>query len=263
VQLRQIVARARPPIELCRPDLSSTEPTLGTIHASKGREADTVVLVMPPVRKGDESGRDGIESALMFEEGRVYYVGATRARNMLYAAGCTATPVGYLDSKRVYRSLGDSRKIQLEIGREGDVDQVAHLAWSNRLEVQRVLASSVGRGGSVQARAAPEDDYALRLILEQRGADGVTRYVEVGQLSASFRHDLGKVWSRVDAEHNLKPSEIIRHLYLVGVTTVGVSEEQRAAVKPPFNQSGLGLAAVVKGFPLIQFLYRGGRRNYR
>ena len=47
VHLRQIVSLSRPPVEVCLPDLGTTGPILGTIHASKGREADTVVLVMP------------------------------------------------------------------------------------------------------------------------------------------------------------------------------------------------------------------------
>lgn len=262
VQLRTIVARARPPMELCYPELGSTGPILGTIHASKGREADTVVLVMPPPNEGEDHGRDGTDSAVVFEEGRVYYVGATRARKMLVAAGNNATRVGYLDSKRVYRLCGPM-KAQLEVGREGDVDGSAHLAWSTSLKVQRTLAACVGRAVSVKAWAVAEDDYSLRLTLEQKEADGITRAIEIGQLSESFRQDLGKLWGRIDREQKFKPAETIHHLYLMAVTTVGLSEEERGSVKPPFNQSGLALAPVVKGFPMIQFLYRRRRRNSR
>ncbi len=262
VQLRGIVARARPPIELCYPELGSTGPILGTIHASKGREADIVVLVMPPPNERDDDGPDGTDSAFIFEEGRVYYVGATRARKMLVAAGNTATRVGYLDSKRVYRSLGPMRA-QFEVGRDGDVDRIAHLAWSERLEVQRTLASCVGSTAQVQGQAVAEEDYAVHLILERKDPDGVTRYLKLGQMSNAFSYDLRNLWSRVDVEQNLKPPPIIQHLYLVAVTTVGLSEEQCGAVKSPFNQSGLALAPVVKGFPTIQFLYRRGGRNFR
>ena len=45
--LRRIVSRSRPPVELCLPELGTTGPILGTIHASKGREADTVALCSP------------------------------------------------------------------------------------------------------------------------------------------------------------------------------------------------------------------------
>jgi len=255
VRLRRVVARARPPIELCYSELGTTGPILGTIHASKGREADTVVLVMPPHQDRSDREFDGTDSAAEYEEGRVYYVGATRARKMLAAAGNTSTRVGYLDSSRVYRICGDM-KAQLEVGRHGDVDNIAHLAWSNPLKIQRALAANVGRTVPVKAWAAPDDDYAPRIILEQKEVDGITRVIEIGQLSKSFRGDLGKLWSRIDSDGKLKPAETVRHLYLVAVATVGISEQEQSAVKSPFNQSAMALAPVIKGFPMIQFLYR-------
>ncbi len=260
VQLRRIVARPRPPIELCYLDLGTRGPILSTIHASKGREADTVVLFMPSARERAESKLDRADTAEVFEEGRVYYVGGTRARKMLIAAGNKATGVGNLGSKRVYRSLGPNRA-QLEIGRQGDVDPLAHLAWNNTLDVQRILATSVGCTGNVIGQASPEHDYTVRLVLEKKGVDGITRYLEIGQLSESFHYDLRKLWSHVDKVGRLRPAPTIHHLYLVAVATVGLSEQQRGAVRPPFGVSGLALAPIVKGFPMIQFLHRSGRRN--
>lgn len=253
VHLRNIVARA-PPIELCYSELGSTGPILGTIHASKGREADTVVLVMPPHQESADGMPDG-DSAEVFEEGRVYYVGATRARKMLVTAGNSATRVGYLESSRIYRRCGE-RKAQLEVGRDGDVDRLAHLAWSSSSMTQRALATHAGRTFPVKARAVTEEDYAFRINLEQRDSDGVIRPIDIGQLSSVFSSDLGKLWSRIDSQRNLKPGESIPHLYLIGVSTVGLAEDQRSAVWPPFNQSAMALAPVVKGFPMIHFVFR-------
>jgi hypothetical protein len=255
VHLRNIVARARPPIELCYPELGATGPILSTIHASKGREADMVVLVMPPHRDRAAVARDGTDSAAIFEEGRVYYVGATRARSMLAIAGSSAAPVGYLDSGRILRICGDKRA-QLEVGRNGDVDRFAHLAWSNSLRAQHTLAAHAGRTVPVEAWAVAEEDYALRVVLEQKDDDGVTRVLDIGQFSSSFRADLGRLWSKIDQSSSLKPAENIRHLYLAAVGTVGLAEHERGAVKPPFSQSALALAPVVKGFPMIHFLFR-------
>lgn len=261
VQLRRLVARSRPPVEICYPDVGTTGPILGTIHSSKGREADTVVLVMPP---SSEPGDGDLfaDGAMEFEEGRVYYVGATRARKMLIAAGSNAARVGYLDSGRVFRKLGESRA-QLEIGRDGDVDRVAHLAWSNCIEVQRALASCCSSVGAIRALSSPENDYATRIILEQEGSDGVTRFIEVGQMSASFRSDVGKLWSLVDTDKKLKPASEVRHLYLVAVTTVALSETELGSAKPPFNRSGFALAPVIKGFPVIPFFHRKSRSSWR
>jgi len=259
VQLRQVVSRSRPPVELCYPELGVTGPILGTIHSSKGREADTVVLFMPAGQERDGSGENSLAE---FEEGRVYYVGATRARNMLYVAAKAATPVGYLDSSRVFRRLrGEEIKVQLEVGREGDVDRLAHLAWTNAAEVQEALASCVGRTAPILANARPELDYAYRIILEVKRSEGVTRCLDVGQMSESFDLELGKIWSIVDPERKLKPQPNIRYLYLIAVTTVGLTDEQRMAVRPPVRQSGFALAPVIKGFPTIFFFSRKTRRN--
>ena len=255
VHLRNIVTRARPPVELCYPELGLRGPILGTIHASKGREADEVVLMMPPHHDHADDARDSMDSAAIFEEGRVYYVGATRARKMLLTAGNSEKPVGYLDSGRVYRNLGN-RKAQLEVGREGDVDKLAHLAWSGSSSVQHVLAAHAGRVVPVKARTVAENGYVHRVILQHKDADGVARETEIGQLSDVFRADLGKLWSRIDPEGTLKPGDYIPHLYLAAVGTVGLVEHERSAVKQPFRQSALALAPVVKGFSMIQFFFR-------
>lgn len=262
MHLRNIVARARPPVDLCCPELGSTGPILGTIHASKGREADAVVLVMPPHHDHGGDARDGMDSAAIFEEGRIYYVGATRARKILLTAGNSATRVGYLDSGRIYRICGNKRA-QLEVGRKDDVDRLAHLAWSSSAKAQHTLAAHAGRAVPVSARAVAEDDYALRVMLQHKDADGVTRATEIGQLSGSFRADLGKLWSRIDSEGTLKPAENIPHLYLAAVGTVGLAEHERGAVRPLFSQSALALAPVIKGFPMIQFLFRRRGRSTR
>ena len=185
VHVRNLVTRARPPIELCYPELGLRGPILGTIHASKGREADVVVLVMPPHHDHADDPRDETDSAEIFEEGRVYYVGATRARKVLVTAGNSAKRVGYFDSRRIFRVFGN-KKAQLEVGREGDVDKLAHLAWSSSTSVQHTLAAHVGRVVPITAWAVAEDGYAHRVTLAHKGADGVTREIEVGQLSAVF-----------------------------------------------------------------------------
>lgn len=253
VQLRQMITRSSPPIELCVAECGSTGPILGTIHASKGREADTVMLIMPTT-----SARGCKGDAAVLEEGRVYYVGATRARKMLIVAANTTTPVSYLDSRRIFRNFGHGR-VQLEIGREGDVDRIAHLAWSNAAEIQEALAACVGRTSPTVAVTFPEYDYAIRLVLGRKTSAGVTRIVEVGEMSESFKQEFGKLWGIIDIDKTLRPPPKILDLYIAAVTTVGFADDQRGALRPPYNKSGIGLAPVVKGFPTIRFFHRQGR----
>lgn len=256
VQLRQLLARSRPPTEFCLPECGCGGPILGTIHASKGREADTVMLVMAAGNGGKRQG-----DASIFEEGRVYYVGATRARKVLIVAANTVTPVSFLDSRRIYRLFGQSR-VQIEVGRDGDVDRLAHLAWHNAAENQEALAGCVGEGiVPIEARTYPEFGYAIRLLLSRKGANGITRIIDVGQMSDFFEHELGNVWGIVDVNKTLRPPPKIPHLYLTAVTTVGFTEDQRATLRPPYDKSGIGLAPIVKGFPTISFFRRRPRRD--
>ena len=248
VQLRQILSRSRPPVEICLADCGTTGPILGTIHAAKGREADNVLLLMPPARDAD--GVD--QSDAVFEEGRVYYVGATRARRMLVVAANTASPVSYLDSGRIYRKLQEN-KAQLEIGRDGDVDRLAHLCWTEAASIQSALASCAGKTASIEAISMREHDWSIRLILTVNQG-GVKRFIEIGEMSQSFRKDYGALWGKIDFQKRLRPDPKIRHIYLIAVTTVGLTDEQRAIARPPFNQSGIALAPVIKGFPIIYFV---------
>jgi len=251
IQLRRVLSRSRPPVEVCFPDLGNAGPILGTIHASKGREADTVLLVMPGAYRGDRKGNN---NAIIFEEGRVYYVGATRARKALIAAGNSPPVVSYLDSRRIYRIVG-ATKVQLEIGRDGDVDRIAHLNWGNARNVQQVLASYASKSTSIQITTSPERGYNAFLTLWHETDDGIKRDIEIGQMSESFRSDLGRVWTIVDDDQRLRPAPVIHHIYLTAVTTVALSESECQAVSHPFDKSGLALAPVIKGFPSVPFLY--------
>jgi AAA domain/UvrD-like helicase C-terminal domain len=251
VRLRQVLSRSRPPFEFCLPDSGSSGPILGTIHASKGREADTVVLVLPAT---PGAARDDAP-AVVFEEGRVYYVGATRARHALVVAHASVPPVSYLDSGRVFRRLRGNR-VQLEIGRDGDVNQVAHLAWANSREIQKALASASGKTLPVFATASAERDYTFRLELRYQATDGVTQCLDVADMGETFKWDLGKVWSIIDQDKSLRPAPSIHNIHLIAVSTVALSEELRAAVPAPFRQSGLALVPVIKGFPTVPFFFR-------
>ena len=174
---------------------------------------------------------------------------------MLLTARSSAKAVGYLESGRIYRKIGN-QKAQLEVGREGDVDKLAHLAWSGSPSVQYTLAAHAGQVVPVRVRTVAEHDYVHRILLPHKDAHGVIREPEIGQLSGVFRSDIGKLWNMIDSEGILKPAHYISHLYLVAVGTVGLTEHERSAVKQPFSRSALALAPVAKGFSMIRFHFR-------
>lgn len=257
--LRNVLARPRPPAELCTPDFGEAGPILGTIHASKGREADTVLLFLSDAIRS-RGVEDESAEAMHREEGRVYYVGATRARKILLVADGNSRPASYLESGRVYRATS-STKAQFEVGRRDDVSPTAHLKWDNALEVQRLLATLVGQTVSARASALEEFGYRRRLSIQVPHGE-VSQVVDIGELSESFDFDVKRLWGRIDKEQRLRPSPSLSHLYMTAVSTVGLGEAEKEAVAYPFNKSRIGLMPMIKGFPLLCFLnrrYRGIR----
>jgi hypothetical protein len=180
---------------------------------------------------------------------------------MLVTATSKPKPVGYLKSSRVYRKLGPG-KMQLEIGRAGDVDKLAHLAWSRSLAVQQALAAHAGKLVALKGRAVREENYAVRLVLEKKDSDGVTRPIDIGRMSDQFSEDIRELWGHADPERTLRPPLVTyRMAYMVAVGTVGIAEKDRSALCAPFDESAIALAPVIKGFPLIQFAPRKGGRS--
>ena len=261
VQFRKIVSRSRPPIEICLPDLGIDGPILGTIHASKGREADIVTLVLPSSQYGTQSE----SKAEVYEEGRVYYVGATRAREALITAHNGGFRNSQLDSGRVYRQLfttgNKPPRVQLEIGRENDVDRLAHLAWRKAGEIQQILAESSRHTLPLRIVCRQDLNFVYRLAVSHGASANSTREIEIGQMGKSFRNDLGAVWSHVDGRNKFRPGNYIDYIYLVGATSVALSDSELTAVRPPYNRSGFALAPVIKGFALVQFMYHKSRRS--
>ena len=182
IHLRKIVSRSRPPVEICLPELGTKGPILGTIHASKGREANTVALVLPATQRGSRSDSRAEE----LEEGRVYYVGATRAREALVTAGNKGSFSKHLDSGRVFRVLprraNKLPRVQLEVGREGDIDRLAHLGWNNAEMIQRLLADSAHQTLPLKGLSRPDHDFEVRLLLKHETNGHAATEVEIGSV---------------------------------------------------------------------------------
>lgn len=107
--LRKVLARTNPPMIFCTPEFGTSGPILGTIHASKGREAPTVYLYLQERFAADDTG----------EESRVMLVGATRPRERLLV-GTTNGLASRVTNDRLWRNTG--RSIQVEVGRPYDIE---------------------------------------------------------------------------------------------------------------------------------------------
>ena len=73
--LKSLISRTNPPSEICIKDIGYQGPVIGTIHSSKGREADNVILNLRKYTKSDINTEA--------EETKIIFVGASRAKNTL------------------------------------------------------------------------------------------------------------------------------------------------------------------------------------
>lgn len=251
-RLRAALARSRPPSELVSAELGSAGPIIGTIHASKGREAPDVHLMLP-ISNGNGEGTDWLEEA------RVLYVGATRARDRLFVGNGYKFPAGSLDSGRVYkrgRPQTGKYTVQVEFGRDGDLE--ADWAVSSRGEVtpqqadalQTLLTRSGNRDFPLTAKVNFGGSFDYFLYVDSPGMQE-----PIGRLSEGVKKDIWEASNRTGAYHKvkLKPTFKVKHLRCIGVRTVVLSSDDPRVedLWEPYCSSGVFLAPIIKGFTQI------------
>ncbi len=247
--LRNRLGRRRPPVDLCSPELGDNGPIIGTIHASKGREANTVHLMIPP----NYSGTTDQE-----EEARVIFVGATRARSKLLSGSSYRGIASKLESGRAYRVLRkrDGPRAQVEIGLEGDVTAeglAGRSVFASADEVQRNqnLLRMVGAMLPLKAKSDPDTKFLYRFGEIEEGPC-------LGILSNEVNSDLFKIAKDVKHRHKtpkLRPPNFIPFLHLWGLRTIVLPPESPECERlhEPWSQSGVLLAPLILGYPTISF----------
>ena len=257
--LRQRLGRRQPPAELCHAELGLRGPIVGTIHASKGREADTVHLMLPAAH-GQNIDQD--------EEARVVFVGATRGRSRLFIGrGYRQFASRIETSGRAYclQIRGGRSRAQIEIGHDNDI--VAEGLASRRF---------FGNPGAVrvsQNRIRSCVDETVSLVAESdRNADFAYRLKEHGQgqclavLSQAVNADLFTVANVLRAKlggGSRRPPDTIRHLHVRGVRTIVLPPDapEGETLYEPWRSSGIMLAPLVLGYSTAFFPFSNTRRR--
>ncbi|HWR34384.1 MAG TPA: UvrD-helicase domain-containing protein [Clostridia bacterium] len=252
-QLRRVLSRPRPPIDFTSPDVGSTGPIIGTIHASKGREADDVHLHF-----NDDDDR---ECSSLDEEASVLFVGATRARKSLKIGNGFKWMRTLKPSGRAFHvDYAKSHPASVEIGMNGDVDplgQASQSLYKNAEEAiasQTVLSQLSGSVFKLSAQTDREKDFRYRLIYNE---------TVVGHLSDVVNKELFFVGRKVNSKTKLRPSPNIYDVWSVGVRSIVLAPENTGlqSLLPPFNESGIMLAPVPCAFPTVRFYSYGGKRK--
>jgi len=235
-RLRQRLARSNPPLIAASPEFGDEGPIVGTIHASKGREADHVSLWLPPLEAG-EAEED--------EEIRVAFVGATRARLTL-RVGQAGPTHATAENGRVWRRSKSG--IQVEIGRAGDLrpEGLVGLAGYDSAEAALEAQKRVAESATLELRARSYGDLDYSFALETMDGD------RLAVLSDGVKTDL-----RAIANHERKwpPPGQLNWLRSLGVRTVAVAPDDPLLdrLHEPWRSSGLMLAPLMIGFASGRF----------
>lgn len=252
-KLRTLISNSVPPVNLCLPDLGLDGPVLGTIHASKGRQAENVQLFLSS-NYNPEASSDQVA-----EESRVLFVGSSRAQNDLTVGRGFRSFGRNLKSGRVY--IQNKRKknaAQIEIGRSGDYDiySIVHRRNVSDLDARQLqigLANLVMAGPqNIVARQNKKDDYVYDIFV-QGDAE-----VWIGCFSRSLNQDLFNIKDNLSySQRRGLPAEI-RHLKLIGLSTVAASEASDPMMEAgnltnTFQNSGIWCVPIITGFPTIFF----------
>lgn len=253
-RLRAILSRVQPPVDFCLPEFGTSGPIVGTIHASKGREADVVHLMIPPAPGEDAENTD------LAEETRVVFVGATRARReLMHAKGFKRLFARVLDgSCRVYspRRKDDRIYAQVQVGVASDIDPGGLAGRScfrdetAARDAQRlILAMLPGVELSASlAKFGKEYRYAIALPENE---------CPIGYFASGLSKDLLKIGQAMNDKGKkawLAPNPGFDGVHCFGIRTVAVPEGPATdSLHEPWRQSRILLAPMALGFCYIDF----------
>jgi hypothetical protein len=276
-RLRTLVGRPRPPVELCYHEYGSIGPVFSTIHASKGREADRVFLMLPRNLEYLESDRGSKLDPE--EEARVYYVGATRVRKE-FSHGVAQTMIGaggLDDSGR--RVVQIPFKIQaapkFQFGLIGDLDESLLITRLESLcesekEAARRMETLVSLWHETLLGGTCHQVKAISRQLRVNGEQNFYYALQcnghlIGWSGLSLMKDLWSAAKKTCSKtgtFNLRPPDEISPLRLIGLRKCAVPSNPaiEGTLHEPFATSGFFLAPMVVGFPSFYFKFYKKRR---
>jgi hypothetical protein len=243
-RLRVALSRPRAPIEVAVADVGVGGPILGTIHASKGREAKDVVLMLP---RENSKASDKVDH---LEEGRVLYVGATRARETLATGSSFSCHSSRTKSGRVFHISKHSP--QVEFGREGDLDPASPVMRSlqrDEDECQRMqewIAEKAESEVDIEAFCVGGGDWNYRIFVDPAK--------RIACMTPQVNADLFEI-ATLMRKGRIKPPDTLKHLWCAGASTVCLHPDSTRLeeLHEPYSRSGMFLAPVIRGFTMVYF----------
>ena len=233
--------RQMPPADLVSREIGRGGPIIGTIHSSKGHEADEVVLNISP-RWGGASKQASFDEK---EEARVLFVGASRAKNRLVIGeGLTAAYSRSLEtSGRIFRPSSKYSGASVQVGLANDIDAIPMREKYSLLEL-----ASIRLPAKCEAHLERPDGENWRWVL-RLADDPHSKNLPIAVMSGSFSHDVSTIGKL--AKDKWRAASPIKNISVIGWRSmvnpdVGASEEIA-------SDDQVWLAPIVVGFPMIFF----------
>lgn len=228
----------RKPDTLMLADNGNLGPILGTIHASKGREADNVSLQLAESwgsRKETDFG----------EESRVLFVGASRARKQLAVTRGEKLPFPRTtESDRIYLPMRGN-KYQVYIGLSGDYDEVT--ALNHQDDIVRSAATFSGPIPLKAELVLGEWTYELGTETQRFGMLGQNLSRDCVEIGIKHANEKGRGAKR--------SPKWFQHLYVQGYGTAVLPVERPNTIRRDmFGGSGFYLIPLISGFTMA-YLY--------
>ncbi|MGN7713494.1 UvrD-helicase domain-containing protein [Agrobacterium radiobacter] len=244
MRLRRRLGRQAPPVELATREFGLPGPVIGTIHASKGREANDVILLLP---KAGEFETEEAEE----EETRVLFVGSTRARKSLRVGEASVARGGGAGGGRAYRAMsprGASPSAMIEIGRAEDISAtglvgVPSMSLDQCIAAQKWLADHACSLVTLKLQQAADNGWKYRLASSD---------MPLAMFSTSFMSDMWNI-AKIMGEwsgRKLNAPYSINYVRSFGCRTLVLAPDdpQTERLHGPWRQSGFMLAPRVAAF---------------
>jgi hypothetical protein len=250
-RLRHILSSSRIPHDFLTSEVGNGGVVVGTIHASKGREAARVHLMLPET-EWQTSNQD--------EEARIVFVGATRARSELLV-GTTRTSAGKTTKNdRTWRKTMRGG-IQIQVGLERDIlaeGLCGRRHWATP-DAARSIQERLRLLSDYPARAHANYDLHRQSYVLQ---DEVTR-APLGILAPHLEFDMREIARSAGSGRGFRRPDQIWHLYVVGVRSLVLPPDspEAATLHAPWGSSGFMLAPVILGFPTTNLVPGGSREQ--
>ncbi len=257
-QLRKVLSRPSPPVEFTYLDFGHTGPVLGTIHASKGRESENVLLTLPPIEKKIDSLSDDH----IREEIKILYVGSTRPKKKLTSTFDYSNHFNQKSTSndRVYRAFYKKRLAVFEIGKQNDVDEYSLIHINNFKKathansLQNFLKENFLEGKPTKVRIILDhNDYKYKVYIEQKNLTGKIQQLYLCDMSAIFKKDVRSI--AYDMVNRQKYPNI--QAYITGTKTYvsKVNDPRLSDCVHPYNISGIWLVPIIRGFSFLSFKF--------